>query len=144
MKDENLVDPIDEGLGRTRESIGDIQEKNLPQPTPEQEKLLEAGLFVRKNDLPPWNGAVFRYRRQYVYREPLYFSVTGSLYPDKTKYRAVYMLLPVWGYYNDFHARVEGYPIDPIPQGINRTIQDFACIDTKELTVQFADDPSKL
>ena len=119
-------------------------EINLPQPDTEQLKLLESGLIVRKNDLQPWNGAVFHYRKQYVYREPLYFSVSGTLYPKKTIYRAVYMLLPAWGYQTDFPVRVIGYPIDPIPEGVSKTMGDFACLDIKELTVKFSDDPSKL
>lgn len=113
------------------------------QPTAEQEDTLKAGLFVRSYALPPYQG-VHRFRQQYVLKEKLYFSVSGELYPIKRIYRAIYILMPVWGHEHDFPSRVIGYQVQENGSEVPGALRDFACLENDSIKVKFAESPSGL
>ncbi len=117
--------------------------RGLSKPSAEQLELIKSGVHVRDNKYPPYNGTSY-YREQYVQADNMFFSVEGKLHRPTKIYRAVYMLIPVWGFSHEFPARVIGYKIQENGNRQVGPMEDFACLNNEHLTVKFSDDPSNL
>ena len=70
---------------------------------------LHAGLYLRETRLPPHDGTGY-FRAQYVLTEPLFFAVLRDGQSARV-FRAVYLLIPVWGFQNQTGNRVVGYQV---------------------------------
>ena len=74
----------------------------------------------------------------------MFFSVEGELHNPKKIYRAVYMLIPVWGFSHNFPARIAGYQVQEESKQKAGPLEDFACLNNEYLSVHFSNSPSNL